>query len=510
MTTAAYEVDGQTLTADVLDAVSRGQRPVVLQAAARERMQRTRAVVDRAVASGAAVYGLNTGFGKLSEIAIPLSDLANLQRNLVRSHAAGVGASLPEREVRAMMLLRANVLASGYAGARTEVVELLLAMLQAGVVPLVPEQGSVGASGDLAPLAHLALVLIGEGRARLHGDEADGATILARAGLAPLELQAKEGLALINGTQAHTAVTAIAALELQQLCRAAHVIGAMSLDALLGTPDAFDERIQIARGQRGQLRSAALLRALLAGSALRESHRAGDPRVQDAYALRCMPQVHGPAFDALEFTMGVIERELNAATDNPLVMESGELLSGGNFHGQAVGMAADFLAVVCANLAVISERRTDRLVHPDFNQGLPPFLAQKPGLESGLMMAQVTAAAITSDMKRLASPASVDSIPTDGNKEDVVPMAMGAALKLRQSVAGLRHVLAVELLCAADAIDCRRPLTSSPALEAAHARVRALVPPRTGDRPPSPDLLALASALADGMFDPDALLGGSV
>ncbi len=510
MTTSAYEVDGQTLTADALDAVSRGTRSVVLQTAARERMQRTRAVVDRAVASGDAVYGLNTGFGKLSEIAIPLSDLANLQRNLVRSHAAGVGAALPEREVRAMMLLRANVLASGYAGARTDVVELLLAMLERGVVPVVPEQGSVGASGDLAPLAHLALVLIGEGRARLRGEESDGATILARAGLVPLELQAKEGLALINGTQAHTAVTAVAALELQRLWRAAHVIGAMSLDALLGTPDAFDERIQIARGQPGQKHSAALLRTLLSGSALRESHRAGDPRVQDAYALRCMPQVHGPAFDALAFTLEVIERELNSATDNPLVMESGELLSGGNFHGQAVGMAADFLAIVCANLAVISERRTDRLVHPDFNQGLPPFLAQKPGLESGLMMAQVTAAALTSDMKRLASPASVDSIPTDGNKEDVVPMAMGAALKLRQSVAGLRHVLAVELLCAADAIDCRRPLTSAPALEAAHTRVRSLVPPRTGDRPPSPDVMALASALSDGMFEPDALLGGAV
>lgn len=501
----AHHVDGRTLQLDVLEAVARGDADVTLDVAARERMLRTRAVVERAIAGGTAVYGLNTGFGKLSEIAIAHDELATLQRNLVRSHAAGVGAPLPEPEVRAMMLLRANVLASGYAGARPELVDLLLHMLNAGVTPVVPEQGSVGASGDLAPLAHLALVLIGEGRARYRGEEGDGAAVLARAGLTPVTLAAKEGLALINGTQAHTAVSALAVGELQRLWRAAHVVGAMTLDALLGTPDAFDERIQNARGQHGQRISAALLRDLLEGSALRESHRKGDPRVQDAYALRCMPQVHGPAFDALEFALRVIGDELNAATDNPLVLESGELLSGGNFHGQAVAMAADLMAIICANLAVISERRTDRLVHPDFNQGLPAFLAERPGLESGLMMAQVTAAAVTSDMKRLASPASVDSIPTDGNKEDVVPMAMGAALKLRQSVHGLRHVLAVELLCAADAIDFRRPLTSSALLEIAHARVRRVVTPRTGDRPPSPDILRLAEALSRGDFEPDAL-----
>ncbi len=500
-----HRVDGRTLHLDVLEAVARGHIAVSLDDEARERMRRTRAVVDRAIASGEPVYGLNTGFGKLSEITIAHDELATLQRNLVRSHAAGVGAPLPDAEVRAMMLLRANVLASGYAGARPELVDLLLHLLNADVVPLVPEQGSVGASGDLAPLAHLALVLIGEGRARYRGEESDGTTILARAGLAPVTLAAKEGLALINGTQAHTAVCALAAGELYRLWRAAHVIGAMTLDALLGTPAAFDARIQDARGQTGQRTSAALLRELLEGSALRESHRRGDPRVQDAYALRCMPQVHGPALDGLQFALGVIGRELNAATDNPLVLESGELLSGGNFHGQAVAMAADLLAIICANLAVISERRTDRLVHPDFNQGLPAFLAERPGLESGLMMAQVTAAAITSDMKRLASPASVDSIPTDGNKEDVVPMAMGAALKLRQSVHGLRHVLAVELLCAADAIDFRRPLTSSPALENAHARVRRIVSARSGDRSPSPDILVLAEALARGEFEPSAL-----
>jgi histidine ammonia-lyase len=296
-------------------------------------------------------------------------------------------------------------------------------------------------------------------------------------------------------------VAALALAELWRLWRAAHVAAALSLEALLGTPDAYDARIQAVRGQVGQADSAALLRALLAGSPLRESHRHGDPRVQDAYALRCVPQVHGPALDALRFATGLVERELNAATDNPLVFPSGELLSGGNFHGQAVALAADLLAVVTANLAVISERRTDRLVHPDLNQGLPPFLAAEPGLESGHMISQVTAAALASECKQLAHPASVDSIPTDGSKEDVVPMAMGAAVKLRRSVRNLRHVLAIELLCGADALDCRRPLRSSHPVEAAHARIRALVPPRDGDRPPAPAITRLADALAAGALE---------
>ena len=324
---------------------------------------------------------------------------------------------------------------------------------------------------------------------------------LGRAGLTPVKLAAKEGLALINGTQAHTAVAALAAAELWRLWHAAHVATAMSLEALLGTPDAFDPRIADARGQVGQKQSAALLRQLLTDSEIRESHRYGDPRVQDAYALRCAPQVHGPAYDTLQFAMGIIERELNAATDNPLVMETGELISGGNFHGQAVGMASDILAIVSANLGVISERRTDRMVHPDFNQGLPAFLAGSPGLESGFMMTQVTAAALASENKVLAHPASVDSIPTDGNKEDVVPMAMGAAVKLRRSVRNLRHVLAIELITAAEGIEHRRPLRSSARLEAAHAKVRELVPRQTGDRSPSPDIVRLADAIAAGLFD---------
>jgi histidine ammonia-lyase len=374
-------------------------------------------------------------------------------------------------------------------------------MLNRGVWPVVPEQGSVGASGDLAPLAHLALALIGEGRANLDGVQDDSVRLLERAGIAPVVLEAKEGLALINGTQAHTAIAALACAELTSLWRIAHVATAMSLEALLGTPDAFDERIQRARGQTGQTVSAALMRALLSASAIRESHRAGDPRVQDAYALRCAPQVHGPVLDSIRFARGIIGRELNAATDNPLVMETGELLSGGNFHGLAVGMASDVLAMVCANLAVISERRIDRLVHPDFNQGLPPFLAGSPGLESGYMMAQVTAAALASECKALAHPASVDSIPTDGNKEDVVPMAMGAAVKLRRSVRNLRHVLAIELIAAAQGIEYRRPLTSSREVEGAVTIVRRFVPPFEGDRAPSPDIVRLAEAMAAGAFD---------
>ncbi len=501
-------LDGRSLRIPDVLAVADGRESVTLAAEARARMQKTRAVVDRAVAVGVPVYGVNTGFGKLSEVAIPLEQLSALQRNLVRSHAAGVGDPLPEREVRAMMLLRANVLATGFAGARDGVVDALLAMLNAGVWPLVPEQGSVGASGDLAPLAHLALVLIGEGRAFRDGALDDASVQLAAAGLTPVTLEAKEGLALINGTQAHTAVAALAAAELWRLWHAAHVATAMSLEALLGTPDAFDARIQDARGQAGQRQSAALMRALLADSEIRESHRFGDPRVQDAYALRCAPQVHGPAYDALQFAMGIIERELNAATDNPLVLETGELLSGGNFHGQAVALASDLLAIVSANLGVISERRTDRLVHPDFNEGLPAFLAGSPGLESGFMMTQVTAAALASENKTLAHPASVDSIPTDGNKEDVVPMAMAAAVKLRRSVRNLRHVLAIEVITAAEGIEHRRPLRSSARLEAAHQLVRTIVPRQAGDRSPSPDIINLADAMAAGLLDPitDGLL----
>ena len=493
-------LDGSGLTVEALRRVADERAPVRLAPAARDAMRATRAVVDRVVESGAVAYGVTTGFGKLSDVAIPPHRLAELQVSLVRSHAAGVGALLPEREVRAMMLLRANVLAKGYSGARPELVDVLAGMLNAGLHPPVPEQGSVGASGDLAPLAHLALALIGEGELRQGERRGPAAELLRAAGLAPVTLAPKEGLALINGTQAHTAVAALALVDAERLWRTAHVAGAASLEALLGTPVAFDARIHDARGQAGQVESAALLRALLVESEIRESHRHGDPRVQDAYSLRCMPQVHGPARDALAFAGGLIGRELNAATDNPLVFADGSMLSGGNFHGQAVAMALDVMAVALTNLATMAERRIDRLVHPDLNQGLPPFLTPDAGVNSGFMMAQVAAAALASECKLLSHPASVDTIPTDGNKEDVVPMAMGAAWKLRRVVENVRRVLAIELICAAQGLDFRRPLRPGRGVGEAHALVRAVVPPLERDRVLGPEIEAVAAAVGAGRF----------
>jgi histidine ammonia-lyase len=493
-------IDGNSLTIDDVHRVAVEGAAVSLVPAARRRMAATREVVDGIVRRNEVVYGVTTGFGKLAEVAVPAARLAELQVNLVRSHSAGVGPLLPEREVRAMMLLRANVLAKGYSGARPALAELLVAMLNARLHPPVPEQGSVGASGDLAPLSHLALAMIGEGELR-HGDRAGpAAEMLAECGLSPVTLAPKEGITLVNGTQAHTAVAALALVDAHRLWQAAHVAGAMSLEALLGTPVAFDARIQDARGQLGQAASAALLRDLLADSEIRESHRHGDPRVQDAYALRCMPQVHGPVLDAIDFAAGIIGRELNAATDNPLVVDDGEMLSGGNFHGQAVALALDVLAIALTNLATISERRVDRLVHPDLNQGLPPFLTRDAGVSSGFMMAQVTAAALASECKVLAHPASVDTIPTDGSKEDVVPMAMGAAWKLRRVVRNVQHVLAIELLCAAQGVDYRAPLRPGRGVQRAHRAVRAIVPPLVADRVLSADIAALADAVERGTF----------
>lgn len=503
-------LDGSSLTVADLVSVAEQRRLVGLAPAARERMLRTRAIVEGIAARGEPVYGVTTGFGKLSDFAIAPDQLKQLQVNLVRSHAAGVGPRLPEREVRAMMLLRANVLAKGFSGARPELAELLCAMLDAGLHPMVPEQGSVGASGDLAPLAHLALALIGEGELQHPVSRGSGtsvgtavgpaAEVLRAHGLEPVVLGPKEGLALINGTQAHTAVGALALTEAWRCWETAHAAGAMSLEALLGTPAAFDARIHAARGQRGQSESAARLLALLEGSEIRESHRKDDPRVQDAYALRCMPQVHGPVLEAIRFAEGLIAAELNAATDNPLVFDDGTMLSGGNFHGQAVAMALDVLAIAMTNLAAMSERRTDRLVHPDLNEGLPPFLSPTAGVSSGFMMAQVTAAAITSECKVLSHPASVDTIPTDGNKEDVVPMAMGAAIKLRRILHNVRHVLAIELMCGAQGIESRRPLRGGVGVEKAFAAVRALVPRLVEDRVLGPDIEVLARGVSSGDF----------
>ena len=496
----ALTVDGSSLTVTKVVQVARQRAAVRLDDQARTRMQRVRDVVDAKLKAGDAVYGVNTGFGKLSDVAIPPERLAELQVNLVRSHAAGVGPLLPEEEVRAMMLLRANVLAKGHSGVRPELADLLLGMLNAGVYPPVPEQGSVGASGDLAPLSHLALAMLGEGDLLRGEERAPSTAMLSRAGLQPVRLGPKEGVALVNGTQAHTAIAALALHDAGVIWEAAHIAGAASLEALLGTPDAFDERIHAVRGQQGQITSAMVLRRLLENSEIRESHRVGDPRVQDAYALRCMPQVHGPVHDLLRFSGDIINREVNAATDNPLVFDDGALLSGGNFHGQAVAMVLDMLAIGLTNLAVISERRIDRLVHPDLNQGLPPFLTKDAGVSSGYMIAQVTAAALASECKVLSHPASVDSIPTDGSKEDVVPMAMGAAWKLRRIVGNLRNVLAIELLCAMQGIDYRRPLRSSAPIEKAHATVRNLVPMMERDRPVSPDILLVAEAIGNDKF----------
>ncbi len=493
-------IDGDTLSVDEAYAVAVDRLRVDLNPRARERMLRTRAVVDDIVARNEVVYGVTTGFGKLSEVAIPPDKLAELQVNLVRSHASGVGDRLPEPEVRAMMLLRANVIAKGYSGARPELVDLLLQMLNADVYPPIPEQGSVGASGDLAPLAHLGLALIGEGVLIRGGREADAATIIGEIGSKPVKLAPKEGITLINGTQTHTAVALIALVRARAAWRTAHVAGAMSLEALMGTPVAFDARIHDARGQKGQSRSAALLRDLLAGSEIRESHRHGDPRVQDPYALRCMPQVHGPVLDALDWIDDAVSRELNAATDNPLVFENGDTLSGGNFHGLTVAMALDFLAIVLTHLATMAERRIDRLVHPDLNQGLPPFLSPNAGVNSGFMMAQVTAAALASECKVLSHPASVDTIPTDGSKEDVVPMAMGAAWKARRVLRNLENILAIELMCGAQAIDFRAPLRPGRGVRTAHERVRDIVPKLDNDRVLSTDIAALMTAVAEGRF----------
>jgi histidine ammonia-lyase len=496
-------LDGESLTLDGVEAVARRGAPVALATAARERVTRARAVVDAAVARNDVVYGVTTGFGNFAEVVIPPDKLAALQQNLVRSHAAGVGAPLDEAETRALMLLRANVLAKGYSGVRPETLDLLVAMLNARVHPVIPSQGSVGASGDLAPLAHLALALMGEGDCADAGSRAPVSEALGKRGLAPVSLQAKEGLALINGTQLMTAVAGLALAEAWRLARTADVVGAMTLDALLGTDVAFDPRIHAARPHPGQQASARNLRRLLAGSAIRESHR-DCGRVQDAYSLRCIPQVHGAVRDALAHATRVVGIEVNAATDNPMVFaEEGELLSGGNFHGEPVAMAADVLAIAIAELGAISERRTERLVNPALS-GLPAFLTEEGGLRSGFMIAHVTAAALASENKSLAHPASVDSIPTSANKEDHVSMGVTAARKAARAVANTRRILAVEALCAAQALEFRRPLATSSALEAAHRRLRKDVPRYDRDRVMAPEIEAAAALVMQGALADEA------
>jgi histidine ammonia-lyase len=508
-------LDGSSLTLEALDRLAHHGESVGLTPDAAARVRASRAVVDRHAARGTPVYGVNTGFGALADVAIPADQLALLQLNLLRSHAAGVGEPLPVPVVRALIALRANVLAKGFSGIRIETLEALIALLNAGVHPRVPSRGSVGASGDLAPLAHLALVLVGEGEVaedigsrftenakRLPMSFLPAAAALARAGLAPVTLAAKEGLALINGTQASTAELALAVLAAERLARAADIAAAMSVDALRGSFHPYEARIHAARPVPGQAASADNLWRLGAGSAINKSHE-NCGRVQDAYAMRCAPQVHGSAREAIAFARRLAEIEANSATDNPMVFVDageGEIVSGGNFHGAPIALAADTLAIGLAQLTTISERRLDRLM-TSAESGLPPFLVTASGINSGLMMAQVTAAALTSEIKTLAHPAAADTIPTSAGREDHVSMSMGAALKAARVVDLATVVVAVELLAACQAIDLLAPLTTSAPLARVHRAVREHVPVLTTDRPPGPDIERVASMIASGAIE---------
>lgn len=507
-TKGTITIDGESLTLGDVAEVARGRGEARLSEGARRAMEASRAVVAERAGGEEPVYGVNTGFGDLANVRISAEKLEVLQERLILSHAAGLGEPLAEPVVRGMLLLRANALARGRSGVRPELVERLLAMLEHGVTPVVPSRGSVGASGDLAPLAHLALPILGRGRVLFRGREVPAAEALSEIGLEPMTLAPKEGLALINGTQAMTSLLAVTLVELGSLVRLADLAGAFSTDALRGTDTAFDPRLHAQRPHPGQTASAANLFRLLAGSDIRESHRFGDIRVQDPYCVRCMPQVHGAVRDVVDDAGRKVEIEMNSVTDNPLVFapgdgggdEAGAILSGGNFHGEPMAFAADFLAIAATELASISERRIEKLTNAAFS-GLPPFLAPDAGLDSGFMIAQVTAAALVSENKTLSHPASVDSIPTSADKEDHVSMGMWAALKLRQVVANLRRVLAIELVAAAQGIDLLRPLESSAPLERLHRELRSHVERWDQDREMAPDLVAVETLLSDGGLD---------
>ena len=494
-------INGNNLTFDDLRHVIHQQREVAMADDARAKVAASRAVVDKIVQQNRLAYGVTTGVGKLSDVRIEPAQNRQLQVNLIRSHAAGVGEPLSQEETRAMMLLRANALAKGYSGVRLELIEMLCAMLSHGVHPVIPSQGSVGASGDLAPLAHLALSMIGEGEAVVRGERLTSAEALRRAGLKPLVLEAKEAISLINGTQAMLAVGTVALMAAEALAVTADVIGAMSLDALRGTDVAFDDRIHAARPHSGQVEVAGYLRWLIGGSQIRQSHKECG-RVQDAYSLRCIPQVHGAVRDTLAFCRKTFSIEMNSAVDNPLVFAAdngeGDVISGGNFHGEPLAFALDYLAIALTALAGISERRIERLVNPTLNEGLPPFLAADPGLNSGFMLPQVTAAALASENKVLAHPASVDSITTSGNKEDYVSMGMAAAIKLKKVVANTSFVLAIEACAAAQALDFLFPLRTSKPLQQAHARIRQVSPKIVQDRALADDFTRLAELVRSG------------
>jgi histidine ammonia-lyase len=500
----ALHITGNDLTLDAVREVAAQRRAVLLAPDARATVDLARTVVDDIVSANKVAYAITTGVGKLSDVRIAGDQIRELQVNLVRSHAVGVGAPLSVAETRAMMLLRANSLAKGHSGVRALVIDTLCEMLNRGVTPLVPSQGSVGASGDLAPLAHLALTLIGEGECvDDKGVRVPSAEVLKRAQIKPLILEAKETISLINGTQAMLAVGTLAVLEADILVDSADVLGGLCCDALKGTDAAFDERIHKARPHNGQMKTAANLRRMLEGSQIRESHRTCG-RVQDAYSLRCIPQVHGAVRDTLAHCSGVFAIEANSAVDNPLVFitdaksAQGDVISGGNFHGEPLAFALDFLAIALSALAGISERRIERLVNPALSEGLPPFLAPGAGLNSGFMMQQVTAAALVSENKVLAHPASVDSITTSGNKEDYVSMGMTAATKLKRVVENARNVLAIEAMAVAQALDFLAPLKSSKRGQAAHAAIRSVCATMDKDRVMYNDIARLSELVASG------------
>ena len=499
-------IDGCSLSiADMVRVARNAGVRLAVAPDARAALLESRRLVDRAVASGRTIYGINTGFGKLANVRIAPDQLEQLQTNLIRSHSAGVGTPFSPSVVRAVMLLRANVLLRPTSGVRPELVDALVAMLNAGVLPWVPEQGSVGASGDLAPLSHIALALMGEGDV-LDGDgRAAAGFALSAARLAPFRFAPKEGLAFINGTQVQTALLALMVHDALVLWRTATGAAAMSLEALRGTPAPLDPRIHAARPHRGQIESAELMRSLLEDSQIRESHREDDPRVQDAYSLRCAPQVLGAVRDAIRFAEETAEVELNASTDNPLVFENGDVISGGNFHGQPVAQALDLLAMTLTTLQAIAERRVERLVNPDLSQGLPAFLTRDPGLSSGFMVVQITAASLVAESRALAMPASIGSIPTDANQEDFVPMGMAAAYKTRRILTNAQRVVAAEFYCAAQGLEFLKPLQPGVGVAELHRRIRTMpdpVPPLEADRPPAPDLDRLSRAVADAVLDP--------
>jgi len=483
-TTSRVTLDGKSLSIADVVAVARHKTPVALDPQALNAVRQSRRTVEAAIERGQTMYGVNTGFGKLAHVRIPPEQGRQLQLNLIRSHASGVGEPLPQDAVRAMMLLRANVLVRGTSGVRTVVPELLVDMLNRGLHPTVPSQGSVGASGDLAPLSHLALAMIGEGDVHVPK---------------PITLEAKEGLAFVNGTQAQTGLAALLVTDAWTLWRTAHGAAAMSLEAVRGSPEPFDARIHDVRPHPWQQRSATLLRELLADSDIRESHRENDPRVQDAYSLRCTPQVLGAVGEGLAFAERIVATELNAATDNPLVFGD-EVLSGGNFHGQPVALALDVIGIALTTLAGLSERRLERVVNPDLSSGLPAFLARDPGLESGFMTAQIAAAALVADSRVLATPASVQSVPTEGNQEDVVPMGMTAAWKACRILANAERVVAIELLAGAQGLEYLKPLRPATAVARLHAAVRQESAELTGDRPLTADIERITTRIREGRF----------